>query len=119
MADARTSSFLSYAVNAGNIKSNIYSFEIDPHLQETSSSNQHHSYKILDNGPEEIPTEGHARLGNPRLGKHAFKYSLEDVSTLILGGYDENSYVGDLNYYDTSATEGSWNITTDYMMLDG
>ena len=71
----------------------------------------------MDNGPEEIPTEGHARLGNPRLGKHAFKYSLENVSTLILGGYDENSFVDTLNYYDTSATD-SWNITADYMMLD-
>ena len=110
---------MSYAVNAGDIGSNIYSLEIEPHLAETSATNLHHGYKTLNDGPEEFPTEGHARLQSTRLGKAAYKYNLESISTLILGGYDENSFTGDLNYYDTSATEGSWNITTDYMLLGG
>ena len=61
-ADAYATSFLSYAVNLGSIGTNAYSLEIDPHLASTSASNLHHAYKLRDNGPEEFPTEGHAKL---------------------------------------------------------
>ena len=103
-AESSSTGWLSYAVNQGSISKNVYSLEIEPHLAETSASNLHHAFKTRDNGAEEFPTEGHAILPHTRLGKAAYKYNLENVSTLILGGYDETSFTGTLNYYDTSAT---------------
>ena len=53
----------------------------------------------------------------PRVGKALYKYDLEIVSTLTLGGYDSHNYVGDMVWYDTSACVGGWNLTSEVVTL--
>lgn len=43
--------------------------------------------------------------------KNPFKYGLPGSSTMTIGGYDTNDFVGDLNWYDTSDCPGAWNVT--------
>lgn len=95
------------------IGKNMYSFEIDPILALTSSSNAHYKVKHETEGPEEIRTDGHAI----KLGKTPFQFDLESVSTLTLGGYDPNDVVGNLTWYDTSDCIGGWNITASNLAI--
>ena len=52
------------------------------------------------------------------LGKHAYQFSLETVSTLNMGGYDANDFTGDIYWYDASACVGGWNQTATGMWID-
>ena len=45
-------------------------------------------------------------------------YGLPELSYLTIGGYDKNDLVGNLTWYDTSATSDSWNITAVNMTIN-
>ena len=68
--------------------------------------------KELIEGPESEPSDE-----SPIVGKALYKYDLESVSYLTLGGYDHNDFVGNLTWYDTSECIGGWNLTTDVITM--
>ena len=73
--------------------------------------------KALSHVPED---EEHISGVHPTVGRHAFKFGLENVSYLTLGGYDANDYTGDITWYNTTTCEGcsrSWNLTASAMGL--
>ena len=63
-------------------------------------------------GPESDPIDE-----SPIVGKELYKYDLESVSYLTLGGYDKNDFVGNLTWYDTSECIGGWNLTTNVITM--
>lgn len=109
----RSLSFNSFAKANGDLSNNVYSLSFDPHFQQTVSSNAHFGFKEESEGPEFYPTEG-----SPIVGKALYKYDLETVSTLTLNGYDNNDFVGNLTWYDTSQCIGGWNLTTNAVTLN-
>lgn len=113
---SRSQSFLSAAFYNDDVPQNVYAFELDPHLQMTSATR---SLRDAKNAHEELEDEEYLEIdeSKPHLGKASFKYSLETVSTLVIGGYDKNDIVGDLAWYDTSACVGAWNITAQNMTV--
>lgn len=105
-ATHRSQSFISMAVNNGNVKNNVYSFEIYPVLQYISSSNAFHNMKLLADGLEpDIHSTRH-------LEQSGYKYTMDmQLSYLTLGGYDKTDIDGEITWYDTSASPNDWNIT--------
>ena len=105
---ARSRSFVSLANNRNDLNRLIYSFEITPVLSSFSSANSHKLLKQADG--EHAPLLQSAGEDS-EANKNPYVFSLEDISTLTIGGYDTNDYVGNMTWYDTSDCVGGWNIT--------
>ena len=103
-ASARSTSFISKAVANGDLSANVYSVSLDPHLASTSATRWMYQMKIAEGELSE--NEAHSPI---HLGRKPYEFSLENVSTLNMGGYDENDLVGDIYWYDTSDCVGGWN----------
>lgn len=114
-ASIRALSFNSLAASRGDMLSNVYSFEIYPHLQYFGSANSFRNIKHLSEG--KVPEEGHAPVSH-HLGKLPYEFSLEEVSYLTLGGYDKKDNKTEIVWYDASDSGDSWNITANGMWLN-
>ena len=89
-----------------------YSLEMAPATTSAAASNSHNHVKKLSsaaNGDE------HPNLEE----KHPYLYDNNEVSTLSIGGVNPSYYTGEINWYDTSACIGCWNLTTDIVGMSG
>ena len=117
---ARSKSFISLAYNRGDLKKLIYSFEIQPILASYSANNSHKLLKEAHEKAKPVESDETDKHNNKKndlsddevpSNKNPFKFGLPGSSTMTIGGYDTNDFVGDLNWYDTSDCPGAWNIT--------
>ena len=89
-----------------------YSLEMAPATTSAAARNSHDSVKKLRA----------AALGeeHPLLyEKHPYLHDNNAVSTLSIGGVNPSYFTGDINWHDTSACIGGWNLTTDIVGMSG
>ena len=66
--------------------------------------------KEMSEGREPGTQKNHA-LRPHHLGKLPYKFDIELVSYLTLGGYDKNDVTTDIVWYNTTEGGDTWNIT--------
>jgi hypothetical protein len=112
LPEARSRSFLSLAENREDLKKIIYSLELEPILAAYSASNSHRMMKQSFEVDVVEADQNGAEVPN----RYPFQFDLPAESTLTIGGYDTNDFVGNLTWYNTNAT-ATWNLTGEVITI--